>query len=121
MEKTKVTQKMALNYVIENCDVPVDIKEKLMVMLAQVEKKATSSGKPTAQKLANDNLRGEILAEMKVGERYTITDMLKNFKCLANGDYTNQRISALVSGLIKDGKVERITEKRRSYFAVIGE
>ena len=54
MEKTKVTQKMALGYVLENCEVPADIKEKLEKMLEQVEKKASSGSKSmTATQKAN--------------------------------------------------------------------
>ena len=122
MEKTKVTQKMALEYVIENCGVPAEIEEKLKTMLAQVEKKSASGSKSmTPTQKENAELKMAIYSEMEENGYYTITDMLKDFDCLKNGDYTNQKISALVRGLVEDGKVERIIDKRRSLFHKIGE
>lgn len=122
MEKTKVTQKMALGYVLENCEVPADIKEKLEKMLEQVEKKASSGSKSmSATQKANAELAEKIVGEMEENRLYTITEMLKTLPCLAEEDYTNQKISAIVSNLVKEGKVERIVDKRKSYFKVVGE
>lgn len=122
MEKTKITNKMALNYVLENCTLPEDVREKIGKILEQVEKKSASGSKsmsPTQK--ANAELKVAILDEMEPNGYYTITDMLKDFECLKNGDYTNQKISALMSALVKDGVIERITDKRRSLFHKIGE
>lgn len=122
MEKTKVTQKMALGYVLENCEVPADIKEKLEKMLEQVEKKASSGSKSmSATQKANAELAEKIVGEMEENRLYTITEMLKVLPCLAEEDYTNQKISAIVSNLVKEGKVERVVDKRKSYFKVVGE
>ena len=117
MEKTKVTQKMALGYVIENCEVPAEIKEKLEKMLEQVEKKASGGSKSmTATQKANAELGEKILEEMEINRLYTITEMLKALPCLKSEEYTNQKISSIVSNLVKEGKAERISEKRKSYF-----
>jgi hypothetical protein len=122
MEKTKVTQKMALGYVLENCEVPADIKEKLEKMLEQVEKKASSGSKSmSATQKANAELAEKIVGEMEKDRLYTITEMLKALPCLKNEEYTNQKISAIMSNLVKEGKVERIADKRKSYFKVVGE
>ena len=69
----------------------------------------------------NAELKMAIYSEMEENGYYTITDMLKDFQCLKSGDYTNQKISALMSALIKEGLVERVTDKRRSLFHKIGE
>lgn len=122
MEKTKVTQKMALGYVLENCEVPADIKEKLEKMLEQVEKKASGGSKSmSATQKANAELAEKIVGEMEENRLYTITEMLKVLPCLAEEEYTNQKISAIMSNLVKEGKVERIVDKRKSYFKVVGE
>lgn len=122
MEKTKVTQKMALEYVIANCNVPADIEEKLKTMLAQVEKKSASGSKSmTPTQKENVELKTAIYSEMEKNGFYTITDMLKDFECLKGKDYTNQRISAIVRQLVNDGVVERVVDKRRSLFHKIGE
>lgn len=121
MEKTnKMTQKMALNYVLDNFTVPTDVQEKLISMIAAIDRKnASGSGKQTATQKANAELKDLILAEMENGKQYTITDMLKSFECLVDKDYTNQKISALMSAMVKEGLVERITDKRRSYFSKV--
>lgn len=122
MEKTKVTQKMALGYVLENCEVPADIKEKLEKMLEQVEKKASSGSKSmSATQKANAELAEKIVGEMEENRLYTVTEMLKVLPCLAEEEYTNQKISAIMSNLVKEGKVERVIDKRKSYFKVVGE
>ena len=122
MEKTKVTQKMALEYVIVNCGVPAEVEEKLKTMLAQVEKKSASGSKSmTPTQKENAELKMAIYSEMEENGYYTITDMLKDFECLKGGDYTNQRISAIVRQLVNDGVVERVVDKRRSLFHKIGE
>lgn len=122
MEKTKVTQKMALGYVLENCEVPADIKEKLEKMLEQVEKKASSGSKSmSATQKANAELAEKIIGEMEENRLYTVTEMLKVLPCLAEEEYTNQKISAIMSNLVKELKVERVIDKRKSYFKVVGE
>lgn len=123
MTEKKITQKMALNYVIENCSVPEDIKEKLEKMLEQVEKKSANGSKSmTATQKANAELATVIVEDMEDNRLYTITEMLKDLDCLKGKDYTNQKISAIVSNLVKEGKVERVVDKRKSYFRkVIGE
>jgi predicted transcriptional regulator len=48
--------------------------------------------------------------------------MLKDLDCLKGKEYTNQKISAIMSNLVKEGSVERVMDKRKSYFRkVIGE
>jgi uncharacterized membrane protein YheB (UPF0754 family) len=122
MEKTKVTQKMALGYVLENCEVPADIKEKLEKMLEQVEKKASGGSKSmSATQKANAELAEKIVGEMEENRLYTVTEMLKVLPCLAEEEYTNQKISAIMSNLVKELKVERVVDKRKSYFKVVGE
>ena len=123
MTEKKITQKMALNYVIENCSVPEDIKEKLEKMLEQVEKKSANGSKSmTATQKANAELATAIVEDMEDNRLYTVTEMLKVLDCLKGKEYTNQKISAIVSNLVKDGMVERVVDKRKSYFRkVIGE
>ena len=44
----------------------------------------------------------------------TITEMIKTIPELA--EFTNQKVSALTTALVKDGKVERRVEKRVTKF-----
>ena len=41
---TKMTQKIALNYVIDNCELPEEVKAKIESMIVALEKKSAKSG-----------------------------------------------------------------------------
>ena len=81
-------------------------------------KKNSAEKKPTAQQTANKAIADAILSAMEDGEKYTITDLIKVVPECA--DLTNQRVSAIVRGMIGT-KVERIEEKRKAYFRKIAE
>lgn len=116
----KMTNVKAINYVLENCNVPSDVAEKLSKMKDQFVKKNSAERKPTANQVENAGLKTAILdflAENKGA--YTITDLMKSVSALA--DLSNQRVSALVRQLVEDGSVVRTEEKRKAYFSYNGE
>ena len=116
----KMTNVKAINYVLENCNVPSDVAEKLTKMKEQFVKKNSAERKPTANQVENAGLKTAILdflAENKGA--YTVTDLLKSVVELA--DLSNQRVSALVRQLVEDGSVVRTEEKRKAYFSYNGE
>lgn len=81
-----------------------------------LEKKNSSEKKPTAQQIANEGIKTAILEGMEDGKLYTITDMLVSIpEC---SDLTNQRVSALVRGMLGTS-LERVEEKRKAYFRKI--
>ena len=79
-------------------------------------KKNAGDKKPTANQIANDGYKDIIFAEMTANpdKLYTVTDLIKNVDGL--GDLTNQRVSALLRQMIDANKVEKIVDKRKSYF-----
>ena len=81
-----------------------------------LEKKNSGEKKPTAQQVANDAIRKEILDNMVEGKQYTITDIIKEIPACA--DLTNQRVSALMRQLIEDKMVVRTEDKRKAYFSL---
>ena len=116
----KMTNVKAINYVLENCNVPSDVAEKLTKMKDQFVKKNSAERKPTANQVENAGLKTAILdflAENKGA--YTVTDLMKSVSALA--DLSNQRVSALVRQLVEDGSVVRTEEKRKAYFSYNGE
>ena len=116
----KMTNVKAINYVLENCNVPSDVAEKLSKMKDQFVKKNSAERKPTANQVENAGLKTAILdflAENKGA--YTVTDLMKSVVELA--DLSNQRVSALVRQLVEDGSVVRTEEKRKAYFSYNGE
>ena len=83
--------------------------------LELLSKKNSAEKKPTAQKTANDSIGEAIVAHLSAepNRLFTITEIIKEVPECA--DLTNQRVSAIVRGLIGTS-VERIEEKRKAYF-----
>jgi len=71
--------------------------------------------KPTATQKENEVIKTNILEVLADGKQRTVTEIVK----VLEGDYTNQKISALVRQLIADGKVEKVVDKRKSYFKAV--
>ena len=86
--------------------------------LELLAKKNSAEKKPTAQQVANAGVADAIYEGMVEGTLYTITDLIKQVPACA--DLTNQRVSAIVRGMIGT-KVERVEEKRKAYFRKIAE
>ena len=113
----KITNVKALAYVLENCDLTDEVREKVEKMKAQFEKKNSAEKKPTANQVANKELQSAILEGMQNGKLYTITDMIKEIPACAT--LTNQKVSAIVRAMVGIS-VERVEEKRKAYFRKIG-
>ena len=79
-------------------------------------KKNAGDKKPTANQIANDGYKDIIFAELSANpdKLYTVTELIKNVDGL--GDLTNQRVSALLRQMIEANGVEKIVDKRKSYF-----
>ena len=50
------------------------------------------------------------------GEPMTVTDIIKADPDLS--ELTNQKVSALLRPLVENGKVEKVIDKRKSYFKI---
>ena len=79
-----------------------------------LDRKNSADRKLSGNALANVGLREEIIEILsKEPERlFTATEVQKAMK----DEYSNQRISALLKQLKEEGKVEKIQDKRKSYF-----
>lgn len=113
----KMTNVKALDYVLANCEVSAEVREKLEKMKAQFVKKNSADRKPTATQTENAGLKVAIVNAMEVGKAYTITDLIKEVPAVA--ELSNQRVSALVRQLVADGSVVRTEEKRKAYFTKV--
>ena len=112
----KMTNVKAINYVLGNCEVPADVKEKLEKMREQFVKKNSAERKPTANQVENQGYKADILAYLGTVERATITDLMKAIPSLA--ELSNQRVSAIVRQLKDSGEVVREEIKRKAYFSI---
>jgi hypothetical protein len=116
----KMTNVKALAYVLAHADLPSDVKEKVEKMKAQFEKKNSAEKKPTAQQVANKGIAEDIVKALanEPNRLFTITEIMKSVPSCA--DLTNQRVSAIVRGLL-GVSIERIEDKRKAYFKYLGE
>lgn len=114
---TKMTKKVALTtaltYIPED---QTEVRQKIEEMIVQLDKKNASPKKLTANQEANLVLRDAVMLflEMYSDERFTCSDLAKRVPELDGA--TPQKVSALMSALVKVDKVERIQEKRKTYF-----
>lgn len=79
-------------------------------------KNASGEKKPTATQVANQGIASAILEVMaeNPNKMYTITDIIKSVPACA--ELTNQKVSAIVRGMVNDNSVERVEDKRKAYF-----
>ena len=112
----KITNVKAINYVLDNCEVPDDVKEKLEKMREQFVKKNSAERKPTANQVENQGYKADILAYLGTVDKATITDLMKGVPSLA--ELSNQRVSAIVRQLKDNGEVAREEIKRKAYFSI---
>ena len=115
----KMTKKNAIAYVIENCEVPQDVMEKLVSMKAQLEKASNRKGerKPTKTQIANEGFKAIIVENMEPGRLYTVTELSKEIPF--GEELSVQRVSALVRQLKESGAVVRTEDKRKAYFSLV--
>ena len=118
---TKYTYIDALNEVLANETISEQAREKLTALRdQQVKRNASDSGKPSKKQAENLDLAEELLNVMKrVGKPSTVSEYMKEDEKFAS--MSNQKVSALMRMLENSGKVVKIPEKRKSYFAVVGE
>ena len=83
--------------------------------LELLAKKNASEKKPTVQQVANEGLKQTIMDVLtENGGLMTVTDIQKS--CEELSELSNQKVSALIRQLKDDGKVEKVEDKRKSYF-----
>lgn len=117
MENTKMTNKVAIEYVLTNCEIPDEVRGKLENMKASLEKKSANR-KPTATQVANESLKDKILEILVSNDTpMTVTEIMKS-----SADFdglSNQKITSLVTQLKNSGLVEKIVDGKKSTFKAI--
>lgn len=91
-----------------------DLVEFIDHELELLDRKASSS-KMTKTQVENEGLMETIIEKMiELGSPITVTDLVVAF----GNQYTNQKLSALLKKLVDTNKVEKTTDKKKSYFQV---
>lgn len=125
MEK-KFTKRMALETLLTLSDVQAD--ERLVAycknelkLLDNKNKTASGDKKLTDKQVQNNSFKEailEYLTEVAPAHK-SISEIWQNVPALSNcEEMTGQRISALLTQLIKGGCVVRVEEKRKAYFKI---
>ena len=113
----KLTYVVALNTAIATLSTDPDmtaVVEKLTALRDQQVKRNSADRKPTKAQVANEALKGEVLAVL-TAEPATVTEIMAKAEALSA--LSNQKVSALVNALVDEGKAVKTVEKRKSYFA----
>ena len=117
----KITNKMVLTYVRDNCDLPEGYADKVSAMIAALDRKNSAERKPTAKQTENEGVRAALVAfinENAEGDGFTCADLIA--KCPAVAGKSNQYVSAIMRQAVAAGEVSKGTVKRRTYFAPVG-
>ena len=93
----KMTNVKALAYVLENCDLPDEISEKVKAMKASYEKRnASKAGKPSKKAAENAEVAERVIAAMVAGEAY---DTVGIKALLGDSDLSPQKVTAVMKTL----------------------
>ena len=123
METKKITNKLALEYVMNNFDIPADVLEKLEKMHDSLNRKSASASgnrKPTAKQIANAEYKKNIVAFMsnEPNRIFTASEVQKGCPNLPE-DISNQKTSALLNQLVNAGNLEKLKEKGKTFFKFV--
>ena len=118
MKEKKITKRDRYNELLNIADVKAnaDLVAFIQHELELLDRKSGGEKKLTSTQLANVEFKETILDEMEPNRLYTISEMLKALPCCA--ELTNQKVTRMVSDLVKDGKLVRTEDKRKAYFSL---
>ena len=85
--------------------------------LELLSKKNSADKKPTAAQHANNALKEAIINLLVDGNPYTVSQIIKEVPECAG--LSNQKVSAMMIQLVNEGQVEKVIEKRVSYFKLV--
>ena len=105
----KMTNVKALNYVIENAELPEEVVAKLTAMRDGFVKKAENK-KPTKEQAENAEIKERIVAVVTEGNGLTATQVAEQV------GITLHKATALLTALTKEERVKREVDKKKILF-----
>ena len=87
--------------------------------ITALEKKASAPKKESEADKVKSSIKSDVLAFLSAneGKKFTITQMMKQVPNLP-AEISNQRLTSLVTQMVRENEVERVVEKRVSYFTI---
>ena len=120
MEMVEIFQELGKEEYVDFCNYQIEL----------LDKKSTGNKGLTKVQQENETIKDMILEELAKYQNengITITELLKQSDVLSNyvtvegKNITNQKLSALMKKLVDEKTVSRTTDKKTSYFKIIGE
>lgn len=120
MNTTKITYIDALNLVLNGETLTPEAIEKLEALREQlVKRNAAKTDKPSKKQAENAELIVQLTEAMKpITNPATVSEIMATDPD-GIGRLSNQKISALLKILEKEGKVIRLIDKRKAYFQLV--
>ena len=113
MENKKMTKKQYFGVLLELVKGNEDLESFINHEIELLEKKSTS-GTKTKNQVENESIKVEIVnALVELDRAVTVSELMTKVA------YSNQKLSALLKQLVEDNKVERIEDKRKTYFKIM--
>ena len=87
--------------------------------ITALEKKASAPKKESEADKVKSGIKADVLAFLSAneGKKFTVTQMMKQVPNLP-AEISNQRLTSLVTQMVRENEVERVVEKRVSYFTI---
>ena len=116
MENKKMTKKEMFGEILKRVNDNTEMVEFLNHEIELLERKASKSTQTKTQK-ENEGIKEIILnALTEIGKPVTITELQNANTELA--EFSNQKISALLKQLVDSQVVDKMIDKKKSYFTV---
>lgn len=116
----KMTNLIAMNYVIDNYELPTDVLEKMCNMRDSLVKKSASRSKASKANAELNAQIGEVIMSVLASndEPMTVTEINKS--CDELSEYSNQKLSAVLRNLVVDKRVvkSQAEKPKRTVFAL---
>ena len=115
----KKTNKDFFNEVIAISGTNKELAEWAAKQIKALEKKATNR-KPTKEQVANIGLKADILETLKaINKPATVSELLATGRFEAT--ITNQKLTSLLTQMVKTKEVVRETDKKKAFYSVPSE
>ena len=117
MAEIKKTKKVYFNEILEIVKGNSDLENFVKHEIELLDKKNLSKV-PTKVQIENESIKETILEVLiDSDKKMTISDIQNANEELSS--YSNQKISALLTQLVNEKKVERTLEKKKAYFSAV--
>ena len=117
INEDRSTCRTALEYVLNNYDLPLQVRDRLEVMLKAIERRSKVVRKPTKKQVANSSIEDELVKyinENATKKGFTVTELIA--QCDAAKGQTPQHIGAILRLARLGKRISRKIIKRVPYF-----